>query len=235
MNALRLASIAAALAFAACQSAAPRPDSASSPADPALAQYRSALSGDGLLYRLDAAASSVMIYVFRDGSAAKYGHNHVLTAPQLEGQVRVADALRDAAFSLRFRLDQLQIDDAALRRQTGGQFTTERSAADIEGTQRNMLKSLDAAQYPDVVVNSISVAGDWPVAVARVAITLHGITREQTLPLTVQRDAQGLRISGRFALRQTDYGVRPFSILGGALGVQDEIAVAFELRARSAS
>jgi hypothetical protein len=235
MKCLRLTFVAVAVAVASCRGAPSRPDAGSGVDDPALAHYRAALPGDGALYALDAAASQVTIYVFRGGAAAKYGHNHVLAAPQLEGQVRVGESLRDARFSLRFRLDQLQVDDAALRRRTGGSFAGERSAADIDGTQRNMLKGFDAAQGADVVINSVAVAGDWPIAVARVAITLHGVTREQTLPLHVERVDDRLRVTGTFALRQTDFGVQPFSILGGALSVQDEIAVDFTLLATAAS
>ncbi|WP_051362006.1 YceI family protein [Solimonas soli] len=232
---LKRLALALVLLLAACQAPAPRP-TAEAMSDAALAQYRAPLAGEGVRYRLDAAASRLTIYAFRGGAAAKYGHNHVLAAPQLEGELLLpGEALRGAQFTLRLRLDQLQIDDAALRAQTGGSFASLRSAADIEGTQRNMLKSLDAAQYPDVVINSIEVAGDWPLAVARIAVTLHGVTREQRVALRVERDAAGLRASGALALRQSDYGVQPFSILGGALSVQDELAVEFRLVAKPSS
>src|SRR3546814_8199309 len=71
------------------------------------------------------------------------------------------DDTRTAQFALHFRLDQLQIDDAALRIATGGNFGTPRSKADIDGTQKNMLKSLDAERDPDVVIRSVKLAGEW--------------------------------------------------------------------------
>jgi hypothetical protein len=41
-----------------------------------------------------------------------------------------------------------------------------------------------------------------------------------------------LRISGGFPLRQSDYGIQPFSFVGGALRLKDEIKFSFELVAR---
>jgi hypothetical protein len=38
-----------------------------------------------------------------------------------------------------------------------------------------------------------------------------------------------LRVRGRFALNQTNFGMTPFSLLGGALAVQDQVDIAFEL------
>jgi hypothetical protein len=41
-----------------------------------------------------------------------------------------------------------------------------------------------------------------------------------------------LRISGEFQLRQSDYGIKPFSFAGGALRLKDELKFKFELVAR---
>lgn len=208
----------------ACQTPAPRGD-AQRPALP----YREDL-GNGALYALDPAASKVMIYVFRGGAAAARGHNHVLNAPKFDGRVLVPD--EDPAktqFSLRFRFDQLQIDWDALRVAVGGNFAGPRSEEDIAGTRRNMLKSLEAERYPELVVNSVKVAGDWPVLVADVDVSLHGVSRRQTLMLKVQRSDDEVVAQGSFVLRQSDFGITPLSALGGLLTVQDAVAVEFEL------
>src|SRR3546814_13969484 len=76
--------------------------------------------------------------LYRAGAAARFGHNHVVTVPRLDGWLAMnGDDTRTAQFALHFRLDQLQIDDAALRIATGGNFGTPRSKADIDGTQRS--------------------------------------------------------------------------------------------------
>lgn len=220
----------AVLLLTACQSNAPRIEPEAAPR--AAAAYQSAPLDQRPVYQVHAERSQTTIYVYRAGRAARFGHNHVLTVPQLQGWVAVpGDQLNASHFSLRFRLDQLQIDDAALRTATGGGFATLRSADDIAGTRTNMLKSLDADQYPWVVLNSMAVIGEWPVAVADVAISMHGVTRIQRVVLQLEHDAQRLGVRGRLALRQSDFGITPFSILGGALGIDDTLAIDFALQA----
>jgi hypothetical protein len=223
-------SLAGALALGACQSAP------SQPAGEAALAYATAPASGGVVYRLQPDASRTTIYVYRAGRAARFGHNHLLTVPQLEGWVWIpGDRLNASRFSLRFRLDQLQIDDAALRAATGGGFATPRSADDIAGTRANMLKSLAAERYPWVVLNAVAVTGEWPLAVADVAVTLHGVTQVQRVVLRIEHDAQALQASGRFAVRQSDFGITPFSVLGGALGIDDTVAIDFTLRATAVS
>src|SRR3546814_5733534 len=98
----------------------------------------------------------------------------------------------------------------------------------LDGTQKNMLKSLDAERDPDVVIRSVKLAGEWPMLVADVAITLHGVTRIQSIVMAAVRDGDSIKTDGRFALRQSDFGIAPFSILGGALAVDDVLAIRSE-------
>ena len=235
---MRFLLLSAALCFvmSACQSPAP---SAAQPASPVpaadyAAEYAAlAKSESGTVYALDAAASTVRIYVFRGGAAAKVGHNHIFAAPQLEGRAFVSKdgAVGKSRFDVRVRLDQLTLDDPSWRAGTGGGFAGERSQSDIEGTRRNMLgkKGLQADAFPFVTLKSMSVSGDWPVLVADVAVTLHGVTRTQAVLLRVQRGADRLQASGSLVLKQSDFGIEPFSVLGGLLAVQDDVAVSFDL------
>ena len=41
-----------------------------------------------------------------------------------------------------------------------------------------------------------------------------------------------LRASGEFTLNQSDYGIKPISVAGGALKVKDELKFSFEMVAR---
>lgn len=178
-------------------------------------------------------ASGLRIYVFRGGAAARMGHNHVLSAAQLQAYASLpSDRPAEARFDLQLRLDQLVVDDPVVRASTGGNFAGVRSASDIEGTQRNMLgpKNMDAGHFPEVLVRSIAIEGDWPMLLARIGITLHGVTREQDVALRVDRQASSLRVRGRLPLRQSDFGVVPYSVLGALLAVQDPVVVEFDLQ-----
>jgi hypothetical protein len=52
------------------------------------------------------------------------------------------------------------------------------------------------------------------------------------VPASVRIDDAQLDIAGRLELNQTDFGITPFSILGGAIAVQDRLGLSFRIRAR---
>ena len=41
-----------------------------------------------------------------------------------------------------------------------------------------------------------------------------------------------LRANGEFSVRQTDYGIKPVSVAGGALKLKDELKCSFDIVAR---
>ena len=51
------------------------------------------------------------------------------------------------------------------------------------------------------------------------------------VPVEFEISEHALHATGTLRLRQTDFGIDPFSVLGGALTVQDELALTFEVRA----
>ena len=224
--------------IAGCQAGTPRPSPeeaiAAAPADLS-APYREAQSREEEVFTLDAVASSVRLFVFRGGKAARAGHNHVLGVGHFQGYV-LLDAVvpGNSRFDLRVPLESLVIDDPASRQAIGGTFGSTRSESDIEGTRRNLLgpKVLDSERFATVDLRSQSVAGDWPLLVVDVAVTIKGVTRVQPVLVHLRRDGADLRATGEFVLRQTDFGIEPFSVLGGLMAVQDAIGVRFDLVGR---
>ena len=105
-------------ALAACAGAPPLSETRSSegaalatPADLA-ATYAALRAAGGRVFTLNPAQSEVRIYTFRAGKAAKFGHNHVLSAPEFQGFFYLApDGTAASRFDLTFRLDQLALDD----------------------------------------------------------------------------------------------------------------------------
>lgn len=52
---------------------------------------------------------------------------------------------------------------------------------------------------------------------------------EMRTALTVKGLPDHLTVDGALVLRQSDFGVKPLSVLGGLLAVQDEVIVEFKL------
>lgn len=194
--------------------------------------YAELQGSQGRVMRLDPAQSRIRIYVFRAGRSAGLGHNHVLSAPEFEGYAYVPDqSLAAARLDLLFRLDQLVFDVAAHRTEAGPAFAAVLSDAAIAATREHMLaaENMQAERYPLVRIHALGISGEAPRLSARLAIEMHGQTREQSVPLTVTGLPQALNVSGSLVLRQSDFGIQPYSVMGGLLAVQDEVRLEFSL------
>lgn len=225
----------ASLLLAGCAGVPPAPTvgTQSAPVGELAATYAALQSTGGQVLALDPGRSDVRIYVFRAGRAAALGHNHVLTAPQFEGYFhRGTPAMGSMRFDLLFRLDQLILDDAPLRATLGQGFASEMSEDAIASTRKNMLgtNGLQAQQFPWVRIRSLQIVGEAPKFAAQVAVELHGQTRAMWVALTTTGWPERLQVTGSLVLRQTDFGVQPFSVLGGFLAVEDAVVVDFSLQ-----
>ena len=199
------------------------------------ATYAALAEGGGKLFTLDPSQSEVRIYVFRAGAAARFGHNHVLSAPQFTGYFYLPDSGTGAArFDLEFRLDALLIDKPENRANLGPAFASQLSPEMIASTREHMLgeANLQAEQFPLVRIHALQIVGESPRFAARINVELHGQLREMWVPLQVTGLPDSLSARGSLVLRQSDFGIRPYSALGGILAVADELVVDFNLRGR---
>jgi polyisoprenoid-binding protein YceI len=216
---LTAAGVAVAALLAACgQLAPPVPG----PGDYAGA-YRARAAAGVAVYAVDAHASLIAVTVRRAGLMARLGHDHVVASHTLVGYV-APDA---GSADLSFRVDQMTVDEPQLLRDAG--IDKQPSAQAVEGTRTNMLGPvLDAQRHPVVTLHAQQQAD----GLLRVAVTLHGVTRSLALPATVRVDAAQVSASGTARLKQTDFGITPFSVGGGLLSVQDELEVRYHIVAR---
>lgn len=188
-------------------------------------------------YRIDPDESSVSIYVYSDGPLARLGHNHVMTSNSLEGSVSVQDQAQQVVFELSFPVAKLVVDDPEQRRRAGPDFPPDLTAADRDVAARNMLgrKVLDARDYPTISLQSVQSSGPLQSPLITVRITIRGVRQDTPVPASLQFEEDSLTARGEFDVRQSDFGITPFSIAFGALHIDDRLHVKFEIRARAAS
>lgn len=178
--------------------------------------------------------SDVRFLVYRAGPLASFGHNHVIRATQMQGDIYLGHDLQHSGFTLILPVKDFQVDTPEARAVEGPDFVTQPSAQAIQGTYNHMLGAgeLDAADYPDIRIRSIGFAGPEWQSDATVRIELHGVQRDLTVPITLEHCGNQLLASGTFQIKQSDFGIRPFSILGGGLQVADTVKVRFHLVAQ---
>jgi len=186
---------------------------------------------------VDPAASRVVFLVYRVGPLAALGHNHVIRARRFSGDVYINREFNKSAFSLTFPVADFEVDNRKDRVMEGPDFTTRPSTTAIAETTHNMKgpNVLDAKDYRNISVRSVKVSGTREHPVVTVRIGLRGAMADMTVPLTVvQNTDQMLSVSGSFIVKQTRFGIVPFSTMGGGLRVKDEIRIRFRIVAECA-
>ena len=187
---------------------------------------------DEHVYRIDSDHSRADIVVRRGGKLARFGHDHVISATRMEGYVLVAtdDPGRSHA-DVRLSLDSLVVDDPAIREQFA--LDTHPTTEDIEKTTENMRgKVLQTEFWPQVHMRVDVTGGTREFPTALLTLNLHG--QEHSLPIGLELrgiETTRLQVSGTFSFLQSDFGIEPFSILGGGLQVLDPVEVTFHLLA----
>ncbi|MBV9695620.1 MAG: YceI family protein [Gammaproteobacteria bacterium] len=214
----------------------PRPER---PAAAASARPVAARPQRGTPYDVVAAESLLTVRVYRAGTLASAGHNHLLATHALAGTLYVPEEPLQSSCRVHFPLASLTVDEAALRAaDRSGDFTAAVPDAAREGTRAHALgpDQLDAAHYPEIELRCLELRPDpaaGPDALqARLEVDLRGATYPLSLPLHYRLADAELTVQGETQLLQSALGIRPYSALLGALQVQDAVRVQLQLHAR---
>jgi len=189
--------------------------------------YQQLSQRGGEVLQIDPAQSLIVIEVRRAGSLANLGHDHVVASHGVQGYI----APKDGRADFYLRLDQLVVDEPELRAEAA--FDTQPSAAAIAGTRENMLRKFNAETHPYAVVSVERVVVEAAGTQLDISLALNGVTRALRIPAKIEQTAGQITVTGRVTLAQTAFEITPFSILGGALQVQDQVDVRVAIRARS--
>jgi hypothetical protein len=198
-----------------------------------------ALPLPGRAFRIDENQSELRILVYRAGPLARLGHNHVMVNRAIRGTVNWADAPGASVFSLIIPAAGFVVDDAQARSEEGPDFSGEIPEDAKSGTLHNMLSAavLDADEFPSITINSAAAAGaagesgatasGAAVLSATVAISVAGHESKLEVPFTLQTDSSRLSATGSIQVRQSTIGLTPYSLMLGALQVQDVMTIKF--------
>lgn len=180
-------------------------------------------------YVVDASQSWFTVKAFAKGLLSAFGHSPTLAVRGLTGEAEIDAAAPDkASLQMIFAADSLIVLDDL----------SESDRREIERKTRDDV--LEAARYPEIVFQNANVAaqqtgeGSYRVRLSG-DLSLHGVTRSQTLDANATLTPSSLRAQGRFGLRMSDYRIRPVTALGGAIKLKDDLECAFDIFAQPAS
>jgi len=153
----------------------------------------------------------------RRGAAAKAGHDLVIEVTSWEATLEAGDAPTELALRLRAEADSLEV-----REGTGGvQALGDEDKAKIK-------RMIDEEVLRGGVIEFRSTAVEALDGGRRLRVdgelTMNGATH----PLGFELDLRREEVTGRATVRQSDWGIKPYSGLFGALKVKDEVEVVGE-------
>jgi hypothetical protein len=217
-----------ALSLSACATLRPRPAAPPVPAPPSSTLQSLPPSGS---YPVDSQNSELRVLVYRAGPLANFGHNHVLVNRGVSGVVQVGATLAESSFSLQVPAEGFVVDDPRARREEGSDFEGDIGEDAKAGTGRHMLSAalLDAAEFPTITVRSVNLSGTLDALTADLSIGIAGREAVVSAPCSLQGDSHSVTAVGSLVLRQTALGLTPYSLLHGALQVEDALQLKFRI------
>lgn len=170
-------------------------------------------------WTIDASDGELLLHTGVAGRAAKLGHRLTIAMQRWQATVQWAED-EPVRAELTVTVDSLEVlqGEGGVKSLSGPEKALVRS---------NALKSLDAARFPEISFEADTI--DQRPDGYRLAGTLriHGKAREQVIDLRADDLGDTWRMAADAAVRQSDFGVKPYSLLMGSLKVADEVRVSF--------
>jgi polyisoprenoid-binding protein YceI len=171
------------------------------------------------LWTVDASDGELSIRTGVTGRAARMGHRLTIAMKRWQATVGWADT-EPATAELAVEVDSFEVlrGEGGLKGLSGPEKTLVKS---------NALKSLGANRYPEIrfAADTIDKTGDGYRLTGKLHI--RGKIREHVIDLRTEDLGDAWRMSAESSVRQTDYGVKPYSLLMGSVQVADEVSVSF--------
>jgi hypothetical protein len=184
-------------------------------------------------FAIDPAQTVVTVIVRRAGPFARLGHDHVVTSADESGEAWLAATPAASGFVLRLPVERFEVDLPADRAAAGPEFAAAVPDGARAGTRQNMLRAevLDATRQSLIEIRSVSADGPWPNPLVRIGIVVRGVESQVEVPVVVERTPGSFTARGTLQVRQTDFGITPFAVGGGAIQVADGLEIRFEIAA----
>ncbi|MDQ2974437.1 MAG: YceI family protein [Acidobacteriota bacterium] len=177
-------------------------------------------------YRLVPEQSKFTVQAFAEGLFSAFGHDPVLAIKDFSGDVQfVPGSFESASVKITIKADAIVLTNEV----------KEKDRVEIEQTMREQV--LEIAKYPEIVFVSSNIS------VTRLAegryrarvigdLTFHGATQKNLwITSEITLSGESLKAKGEFALKQTDFGIKPFSAAGGTIKLKNELKFSFDIAA----
>ena len=177
-------------------------------------------------YDIESKGSTFTVRASAIGLLSSLGHSPTISIPGIEGEIALdPDTIEKSSLHMIVQASSLTV-------------TGDISAKDCEEINRRMHDEvLDSDSFPEIEYQSLKVSasktaeGQYWAAITG-ELLMRGIRRTQPISARLSINGTTLRAAGEFAIRQSDYEIRPVTALGGAIRLKDELKCSFDIIAR---
>ena len=171
------------------------------------------------VWKLGSSDGQLLVTTGVTGPAAKMGHRLTIAMTSWSVTVRW-DGDEPVSADLTVDVDSLEVlgGEGGVKGLSGPEKTL---------AQSNALMSLDAKRFPHIRFQTEDmgkVDGGYRLTGA---LEIHGTTRERVVDLRVEDLGDTWRMSCDAEVRQSEFGVKPYSMMMGAMKVADAVTVSF--------
>ena len=172
-----------------------------------------------MTWSLDASDGELLLHTGVAGRAARMGHRLTIAMTRWHATVSWAGS-QPVSVQVAVETDSLDVlrGEGGVKGLPGAEKAVVRS---------NALKSLNASRFPEIrfTADVIEMTDDGYRLTG--ALEIRGASRDHVIDLRTEDLGNSWRMSGESAVRQSDYGIKPYSVLMGSVQVADDVTVSF--------
>jgi polyisoprenoid-binding protein YceI len=178
-------------------------------------------------YTVDSAASALYVVIRNDTSTmmSRLGHDHVVVATQSSGSVTWdPSGASPCKVALSVPTAGLRGDPPGYRDKAGLDDNTisDSKMGEMESNM-NGKNQLQSSNFPVITYASSSCSGSSGAVSVTGAMSIRGVSKTFTIPMTIEVGPDQFRGKGSVKLSHGDFGFQPFSALMGGLRNQDSL------------
>ncbi len=179
-----------------------------------------------MTYQIDKSSSKFTVRTFATGLLSSFGHSPTFAIRDFDGDLQFSpEAAATKMLTVHVRSDSLEVTDDI----------RSKDREEIESTMNKTV--LESAKYPEIAFTSTSIAlnqlgENRYQANINGTLSLHGTAKPVAIPAQITLLGDMLRAGGEFPLLQSNFGIAPVSVGGGALKLKDELKFVFDMVAR---
>ncbi len=180
------------------------------------------------VYTIDRAQSQIAVVLAQEGLIAKRYQSHRVEVRSFDGRIEVS--LKDESRVVA----EVEAESKSLVNVDQGMSEFERK--EFHAILNNTVIESDKfpkIKFVSVAISDVQKSGETRGFTLSGDLTLHGVTKRVAFPVSVTMTKEQLRATGEAKMKQSDFGMKPYSGSLGLIKIGDEVKVSFSIVAKA--